>query len=108
MLMENNRLLDISSAKLDLFGVNRELQFRICNDREPCASVSMTEEQRNLLQRGQASWEGSNRQRGHDLSLAEFLPEKKKNFLSVELCYHGRAGQLSLLLSQLYLIEVSV
>ena len=36
MLMENNRLLDISSAKLDLFGVNKELQFRICNDREPC------------------------------------------------------------------------
>ena len=55
MLMETNRLPGISSAELDLFGINKEFQFRICNDREPCTSVSIAEDRRNLLQRGQGS-----------------------------------------------------
>ena len=36
--LETNRWPDISSTKMGLFGINRELQFRVCSHGEPCTS----------------------------------------------------------------------
>ena len=48
------------------------------------------------------------KQRVHGFSLAESLPGKKRSLLPVGLSSQGRVGELILLLSQFYLIEVSV
>ena len=37
-------MLDISSAKMGLFGISGELQFRVCNHGKPCASPHMARE----------------------------------------------------------------
>ena len=39
-----NRLPDISPAKMDLFGISRELHFGVCNHGKPCASSFMAKE----------------------------------------------------------------
>lgn len=82
--------------QLSLIWGQQRAVIQVCNDRNHVQVPAWQRIGRNC--EGQGSREGSNRQRGHDLSLAEFLPEKKRNFLSVELCYHGRAGHISLLL----------
>ena len=41
-------VLDICSAKMGLFGISGELQFRVCNHGKPCASPHMAREGENL------------------------------------------------------------
>ena len=38
-------MLDISLAKMGLFGISGELQFRVCNHGKPCASPHMAREE---------------------------------------------------------------
>ena len=61
---------------------------------------------RTLLQRGIGTWDSDNKQSMafHWLS----LQERREIFLPVELCYLRRARELPLLVSQLYLTQVSV
>ena len=42
-----HRLPAISPAKVDLFGTSRELQFRVSNHGEPCASPHTVSQQEN-------------------------------------------------------------
>ena len=98
-----NRLPDISSAKMGLFGISRELQFSVFNQGEPWASPHPTKEGENLQGgEGSVGWVAGNRVPG--FSLAESLPGEERS-LPVGLgCLH-RAWELPLLVSQVSLIE---
>ena len=98
-----NRLPDISSAMLGLFGMSRESQFRVCNHGEsyastPYASSPHSKETRTLLQRGRGSWEGSSKQRVHGSSLAESFSGKEGESFFFLLVLANVAGHESSLL----------
>ena len=50
-----NRLPFISPAKMGLFGINKELQFGVCNHGELPASTQHKKERKTLLKRGRGS-----------------------------------------------------
>ena len=104
-LSETNRLTDISLAKID------------SESAENCILGSATmsqmqlptwQEENAFRERKKKSWEDCSKQRVLSFSLAESLPGKKRSpSSSCWLCsYHGK--ELPLLVSQLYLIEISV
>lgn len=82
---KTNRLQGVSPAKMGLFGICRELQFKVYNHGEPHASLHATREA-ELFYRGEKGlWECYSKQRFHDFSLANLLPEKE-SVPSVGLC----------------------
>lgn len=101
-------MLDISPAKMTLFGISRELPFGVCSPDEPCAS-SHTATKGEYVHRGRKSWVGYSKQRVHEFSLDESLTGKKRNLFFFLLGSAITAGPESFpFCSQLYLIEVSV
>ena len=75
---KTNRLQGVSPAKMGLFGICRELQFKVHNYGEPHASLHATEAE--LFYRGEKGiWECGSKQRFHGFSLAKLLPEKKRS-----------------------------
>ena len=79
---ETNRLLEISSAKMDLFEIGRELKFGVCSHGKPHASP-------HTARKGEHFYGGEGRgveevgralvSRVHDFLLAESLPGKKES-----------------------------
>ena len=82
------------------------MQFRVCNHAEPHASLHVAREGEHF-NREEKEVGRPIVDRVHDLSLAE-CQEKGAFPLYNELYYHCRGWELPLLVSQLYLIEVSV
>ena len=103
-----NRLPDISPAKIGLFKISRELQFRVCNHGKPHTNSYMAREGGHFYG-GKGSWEGYSKQRVNDFLLAESLPGKKRSVSSS--CWTRLSSQVMrapILVSQLYLFEVFV
>ena len=98
---KTDRLPDISSAVMGLFGIRILLQFGVCNHKQ-----SSQQGQENKFIGWKRSWEGYNKQRALSFSLAESLPGKWVFLLPIGLCYHYRAWELPILISQLYLVEL--
>ena len=73
--LKHTRLPNISSAKMGLFGISKELQFRVCNHSKPSLSPHRAREDL-FLKRGNECWEGCCKQRTSDFSLAESLPRR--------------------------------
>ena len=102
---ETNRLQDISPAKTGLSGISRELQFGVCNHGNPPMAREggqfyreEKEVERALVNRESMVF--------HWLSPCW---ERRGDFLlPVGLCFHHRECELPLMVSQFYLIEVSV
>ena len=53
---KTNRLSGISSAKMGLFRISRELQFGVCNHGEPRESSHLSREGEYFYRRGKGSW----------------------------------------------------
>ena len=107
---ETNRLLEISSAKMDLFEIGRELKFGVCSHGKPHASPHTARKGERFYGREGRGVEEVGRalvNRVHAFLLAESLPGKKRSLLPVGFCYCHRTWELPLLVSWLYVIEFS-
>ena len=82
LLTKTNRLPYISSAKMSLFGINRELQFRVYKHCEVCANPSRDKGKRTLFTEMKMKLGRLYKQRAHSFSLAESLLGKKRNLSS--------------------------
>ena len=92
-----NSLPDISPAMMGLFGINRECQFGVCNNKSPARI------ERTLLCRGKGSTEGYSKQRV--LAFHWLSPCQERRgvfFLPVGLCYGHSAWEFPLLVSWLF------
>lgn len=78
---KTNRLLDISPATLHLFGIRRELQFRVCNHGEPSPSLC-TEREREGFCTGKKEVGKAVVNKVHGFSLDETLPGIKRSLSS--------------------------
>ena len=79
-----------------LFRINTQLQFKVCNHDESCASPTTAREGELFYGGGggEGNWEGYHEQRVHAFSLAELLPGRRGVFLlPLGLCYHCRAWE---------------
>ena len=81
-LPETNRLPHISSAKMSLFGINRELQFSVYNHCEVCANPPCDKGKRTLFTEMKMKLGRLYKQRAHGFSLAESLLGKRRNLSS--------------------------
>ena len=94
---------------MGLFGISRELQFRVCGCGDPRASPSMAGKGEYFYREEKETWEDYlvNKE-SSGFSLVESLWGRKGGCLLFGLYYRHRAQERPLLVSQLYLIEVSV
>ena len=105
---ETSRLPDISPAKISLSGISREWQFRVCNHGESRASPCMAREGEYLYI--EIMKFRSAIVRKNPLLFIDCSCHKRRGAFRVPvgLCYHCRAWELLSLVSQFYLIDVSV
>ena len=77
-----------SPAKMGLFRISWELQFRVCNPSEPRASPPTARKRQSVRKEKEAG--STTVIRVHGFSLAELFPRKKRSLLVVGLCCHHR------------------
>lgn len=96
-----------TSAKTDLFGISRDLQFGVCKRDELCASSYMTRDKEQLW-REEKEVRRDVLSRVYGFSLGGSLPGKNRSHSSsCGLIYHHKVWEIPLLVSQLYLTEVT-
>lgn len=71
-------------AKMDFFGIGRELQFGFCNHGESCSSPTQKGRENSFIE-VKRNWKDYGKERVHGFSLTESLPGKK----SLSSCYHA-------------------
>ena len=76
---ETNRLPDMSPAKTDLLGINKESQFKVCNHGQSLPSLPDTKG-RTFLLRGKGNWEACSKQSPR-LFIGRVLASKEKESL---------------------------
>ena len=91
---------------MGIFRISRELQFGIRNHSEVCERPHMASAEH--FYGGKGSWESHSKQRVHAFHRLSSCQERRGNLSSCWAFYHGRAWELPLQVSQLYLTEVSI
>ena len=103
-----NRLPEISLAKMGLFRISRELQCGVCNLANHTHVPTWQRKEHTFIEE-KGSWEGWSKQKSMACHWLSSFEERKELFLlPVGLCCHCKMWGLPLLVSQLYLIEVSI
>ena len=94
---------------MDLFLISREFLFRVCNHVKPCASLYQGREGESFYkEEKEDGWPVVKKESMTFRGLSPCQERRGVFLLPIVLCYHYRVGELTLLVSQLYLIEVSV
>ena len=91
-----------------VYSATAESKFRVCNLGEPHARPPQDMRRKKNITERKKEIVRTTVNRVYGLSSAESLPRSKRGLLPVGLCYHHRAWEPPLLVSQLYLIVVSI